>query len=228
MKKHTLVLASLALGLLTVGSLQLEAQAEKKSDANSITTIKMLPGDENAVHPPVDKDKDDEDEENEGTGNKGTLTIDRVPNIKFGDININGSDQVEYAKNSNPYTQVTDVRGTSNGWALYVKADEFASDKNEKLTGAALTLNKGNVVTNSTGKTITPPIANNVTLTKQNQKIMTAAAKSGEGTWMLSWKNLEQQEKNKNIQLSILAGTAKANTEYKTTIYWELQDAPGK
>ncbi|WP_207696211.1 hypothetical protein DOK67_0002058 [Enterococcus sp. DIV0212c] len=233
MKTHTLLLTSLALGLLTVGSLQLEVKADEKdgepAGADSQVKIKMLQGDETITHPPVGG-TDPEDENNPGTGNKGVLTIDRVPNINFGEININGSDQAEYAVNTNPYAQVTDVRGSSEGWTLSVKADDFKSANGQfELKGAALSLNDGEAVTASTGNSVTKPVAQSVTLGSSFKPIMSATKGTGEGTWMLSWKNSEVTDENKTnpkIKLAILGGTAKANTEYSTTVYWNLEAAP--
>ncbi|WP_086313712.1 hypothetical protein A5821_001245 [Enterococcus sp. 7F3_DIV0205] len=226
MKKNITLLASLAMTIYAGNYFSMNAHAEK-SDADSQVNIQMLVGDENEERPPVGP-TDPGDEGNNGTGNKGLLTIDRVPNLKFGEVNISGSDQVESAINETPYVQVTDVRGTSVGWALYVKADEFSSDKQEKLKGATLSLKNSTVASSSSGKAITPPKGNDLVLSPKAQKIMTAAKGSGEGTWLQAWNKNSSDEKNTNVQLSILAGTAKANTEYKTTIYWELQDAPGK
>ncbi|WP_170922963.1 hypothetical protein A5821_001256 [Enterococcus sp. 7F3_DIV0205] len=227
MKKNIVLFSSLVLGVLAINSFNTEVHAEKLSDATSPVDIQMLAGDENETHPPVGP-TDPTDPENPGTGNTGLLTIDRVPNVKFGEVNISGSDQVEYAMNENPYTQVTDVRGTSAGWTLYVKADPFVSSKKDELKGATLSLKSSTIASKSTGKVITPPKGFNVSLTATNQKILMADKNSGEGTWMQTWKKADADEKNQNIQLAILAGTAKANTTYTTTIYWELQDAPGK
>ncbi|MGX7244375.1 WxL domain-containing protein [Enterococcus quebecensis] len=229
MKKSLVLFSSLVLGVLAVGSFNTNVQAEKASDAASSINIQMLAGSEEETHPPGGgEDPTDPETENPGTGNKGRLTIDRVPNIKFGDVNISGSDQVEYAMNENPYAQVTDVRGTSAGWTLYAKADPFTSADKDELKGATLSLNNSAVVSASSGKVITAPNGFDVSLTATNQKILMADAKSGEGTWMQKWTKADADAKNKNIQLAILAGTAKANTTYTTTIYWELQDAPGK
>ncbi|WP_430602004.1 hypothetical protein IGJ02_002194 [Enterococcus sp. DIV0724b] len=227
MKKNVLLLNSLILGLFAVNVAGTQAYAEKKSEAGSTVNIKMLAGDEEEERPPVGP-VDPEDEDNQGTGNKGLLTINRVPNLKFGEVNISGSDQVEYALNQMPYAQVTDVRGTSAGWTMFVRADDFTSASKDVLKGATLSLKNSIVSTMSAGKTVIPPKGNDVTLTTKNQKIMMADKNSGEGTWLQSWYKNNSDEKNSNIQLSILAGTAKANTEYSANIYWELQDAPIK
>ncbi|WP_207696225.1 hypothetical protein DOK67_0002043 [Enterococcus sp. DIV0212c] len=227
MKKNLVLFSSLVLGVLAVNSFNTEAHAEKLSDGKSTAELQMLAGNENEIRPPAGGE-DPTDPENPGTGNTGLLTIDRVPNITFGEVNISGSDQVEYAMNENPYTQVTDVRGTSAGWTLYARADAFTSAAKDELKGATLSLNNNEVVSASTGKAIVAPKGFDVTLTAKNQRVMMADKKAGEGTWMQKWTKAAADEKNKSIQLAILAGTAKANTAYTTTIYWELQDAPGK
>lgn len=225
MKRNVLSLSSLV--LIAIFATAESVQAVESSDATSNVSVMMEPGKDNESYPPVDGE-DPEDPNNPGTGNQGTLTIDRVPNITFGEINISGSDQSISALNSNPYTQVTDVRGTSAGWTLFAKAEAFKSDSDKELTGATLALTNGEVKSASAGSSITKPDGAAIVLNPMSQRIMTANENAGEGTWVMSWKKQEDTERNNKIKLNILAGTAKAHTEYKTTIVWELHDTPNK
>ena len=51
-----------------------------------------------------------------------------------------------------------------------------------------------------------------------------AKKEAGKGTWLNVWSGTDQS--NENVQLKVLAGTAEADTEYTSTINWELADAP--
>ncbi|KRN71145.1 hypothetical protein IV76_GL002052 [Carnobacterium maltaromaticum] len=53
---------------------------------------------------------------------------------------------------------------------------------------------------------------------------MNAMDKGGRGTWVTVWSGTDQA--NEAVQLNVVAGTPEANTEYTSSITWELADAP--
>ncbi len=222
----TVVLASLAFG----GA---EVQATVSSSHPSENKINFISG-EGVVTPPVDPTNPDNpnvpnpvdptDPTNPGTGQTGPLSIDYVSNIKFGEHKITGKDIAYKAKNANPFVQVTDLRGAGEGWHLSAKISEFKSG-NKVLKGAKLSFKDGVVKAGSTSNISLAPTKSDVLFDNEKGKpFMSAKDKGGRGTWLTVWSGTDQA--NESIQLNVVAGTAEANTEYTSTITWELEDAP--
>lgn len=166
---------------------------------------------------------DPEDPGNGGTGNEGPLTLDYVSNIQFGTQKIMSGNTTYNAKNKDPFVQVSDKRGTGDGWSLAVKADEFKSDTGEVLTGAVLSFKNGQVKSQSSNVS-SPPTANDVVFDNTDSKvIMLAEEDAGRGTWVTVFSGTEGN--NSNVQLNVLAGSANAQN-YTATMTWELSNAP--
>lgn len=222
MKNKVLVLTSMML-LSTVG-FGSSVNAATASTATSDGKISFIAGDDE-VTPPVGP-TDPVDPGNPGTGNKGPLSIDYVSNIKFGEHKISGKNTIYSALNEKPYVQVTDLRGSGAGWNLTAKASEFKSaDGTKVLKGAELSFKNAQVQAGSAENVSSAPVATDLTFNnKDSQPVLNAEKDSGKGTWLNLWSGNAQ--KNDNVQLKVLAGTADANTEYTATITWELLDAP--
>ncbi|MGX7244359.1 WxL domain-containing protein [Enterococcus quebecensis] len=194
-----------------------------KSDVDAV----IIEGKESPVPPSFGQDP--EDPTNNGTNSSGLLKIDRVPNFSFGKVIRSGLYQEEYAINSNPYIQVSDLRGNLGGWALYAKISNFVSEPTSKdqkrylLSGANLTIQKGDIQEYNS-EYAAPPISHSVSLNKDLQKVMTADKNAGQGVWATRWKS--EKGVNKKITLDILPNTAKAGREYTATISWKLADIP--
>ena len=173
--------------------------------------------------------EDQQDKDNVGTNQTGLLKIDRVPNITFGQVVPSGLYQKEYAQNSNPYIQVSDLRGNLGGWTLSGKISSFVSKptpedpKKYLLNGATLTFHQGQMKQAGTGYA-EPPTSYSVGLNKNYQKMLVAEKETGQGIWASSWQN--QGPVNQGIELSILPGTVKENRNYSATLYWQLTDVP--
>jgi hypothetical protein len=195
------------------------------SDIN--TTI--IEGSEETIPPKFGKDP--EDPENDGEGNSGLLKIDRVPNFTFNSIVPSGLYQLEYAANSNPYIQVSDLRGNLSGWTLSAKISNFVSQptledpKSYVLTGAEFTLENG-VVEGYKSEYATPPKSYGVTLNSNFKKVLSAEKDSGQGIWASRWQR--KKGVNENIKIAILPRTARPDTEYKAAITWLLNDVPSE
>lgn len=173
--------------------------------------------------------QDPEDPTNNGTNSSGLLKIDRVPNFSFGKVVRSGLYQEEYAVNSNPYIQVSDLRGSIGGWTLYAKISNFVSvptteeQKRYLLSGASLTLMSGDIQEYNS-EYAAPPKSHSVSLNRNLQKVMSADKNTGQGVWATRWKS--EQGINKNIKLAVLPNTAKPGKEYTATITWKLADVP--
>ncbi len=216
----SLLITSLFVGVQTT-------HAEMKSDAESKSTVKTVAGETTEPIPPVDPtdpEKPNPDPEVPGTGNTGTLTIDHVSSIDFGEQEIKEKEAIYNAKTEHPYVQVTDRRGTGAGWTLKASIDEFSNeDKTKILKGAELSLKNGSIKSIS-GNVSEKPLGYDVNLNKDMQVIMQAGTDQGMGTWLDVFSGTKDD--NANVQLKVPAGSAKAKQNYSSVIRWELTDAP--
>lgn len=179
-------------------------------------TIDVQEGADEAVPPLFGEDPVDP---NQGTQSKGVLKLDRVPNIKFMDV-IPSSIVAKNisAKNTNPYIQISDVRGTLAGWTLYGKVSRFTSYSGDVLLGARLALESEAILKPSdVGTEAIAPTGLNSVLNESESKLAYANINEGQGTWGIKWNN---------INLKILPKTAKENTTYQAEITWVLYDGP--
>ncbi|MGO3373327.1 putative conserved exported hypothetical protein [Brochothrix thermosphacta] len=215
----------IGLPLMTIPSVSAN---ETTVSAPSEMIIRFLPGSTGPTAPinpinPGEKPKPDPiDPTNPGTGQSGTLTIDFLSNFKFGEQALGKKEY--YAVNENPYMQVTDKRGLSNGWVLTAAVSPFESaDGRSQLTGAELTLGKGNVKSLA-GNISSAPIAQAVTF-KNNDSftVMKAGNGGSRGTWINVLNG--KAGSNEKIKLTVPAG-AKANVDYSAVMKWQLADAP--
>ena len=231
MKKSSLIITTFALASFAFGGAKV--QAEVSSTHTSENKINFTAG-EGVVTPPVDPTNPDNpnvpnpvdptDPTNPGTGQTGPLSIDYVSNIKFGEHKITGKDIAYKAKNANPFVQVTDLRGASDGWNLSAKMTEFKSG-NKVLRGATLAIKDGVVKAGSSSNISLAPTKSDILFDNTESKtVMNAKDKGGRGTWLTIWSGTDQA--NEAIQLNVVAGTPEANTEYTSSITWELEDAP--
>ncbi|WP_349730543.1 WxL domain-containing protein [Peribacillus frigoritolerans] len=177
----------------------------------------------NPDNPALPSPIDPMDPDNGGTGNSGSLTLDYVSNIHFGTQKIMGGNTTYNANNKDPYVQVSDKRGTGEGWALTAKASELKISTGEPLQGAELTFKNGQVKSQSSNVS-EPPTAYDVTFdNRDSKKFMDAPLETGRGTWLDVFSGSDGD--NSNVQLKVLAGSAEAES-YSGTVTWELTSAP--
>ncbi|MDN3182586.1 WxL domain-containing protein [Enterococcus faecalis] len=216
----SLLITSLFIGVQT-------SHAEIKSEADSKSTVKTVLGETTEPVPPVDPtdpENPNPDPENPGTGNKGKLTIDYVSKIDFGEQEIKEKEAIYNAKTEHPYVQVTDRRGTGDGWTLKASIDEFNNeDKTKILKGAELSLKNGNIKSTN-GNVSEKPKGYDINLNKDLQVIMQAGTDQGMGTWLDVFSGTKDD--NENVQLKVPAGSARNGQSYSSVIHWELTDAP--
>lgn len=223
-KKCQALFVGLLLGLL----IQCESVlAAPKNSLTSDAQVDVLEGSTAVVPPKFGIDPEDPNEE--GTENTGLLKIDRVPNFSFGKVVASGLYQAEFARNTNPYIQVSDLRGSLGGWTLYVKASDFVSKriptdtKKYVLNGASLKLNQG-VIEGYDSEYGAPPESYDVAINKEYQKVLQADTNTGQGIWASRWQTNEVR--NDNIELAVLPETAEPGRDYEATLYWKLTDVP--
>ncbi|WP_251867525.1 WxL domain-containing protein [Enterococcus malodoratus] len=205
------------------------------------------PDPENPVQPidPTDPNGPD-------PGTQGPLSIDYASSFDFGKNRISNKDQVYFARaqkyqtgheDSPNYVQISDNRGTNEGWTLTVEQPEqltaATSTKNDVLTGAQISLSAPTVTSNSSSDT-KPIAADNLALIPGNAVVVTSAkAGTGSGLWLTSWGAVEEMEEptedggmkkanvTKAVSLSIPGATPKDAVKYQTKLLWALTDVPG-
>ncbi len=207
-----------------------EAEISFSQDDEEITTPKE-PGGGTVVEP-------------DGTGMKGTLTIDLITKLNFGEQKISGNDKTHMAqlatlkmadqsiKRTPNYVQITDSRGSNAGWQLQVQQDyQFkAVDANNKvtseLTGAKLSF--ANPVMKSDKAAALAPTALGLTFQPNGAPatVVNSPANKGMGTWYYALGNSDE-EGAKSVSLFIPGSTAKKiGAAYKTQLTWTIVNAP--
>lgn len=229
--KKTMVLSTALLTAMTLASTTLGAvsAATTIAPANSTadasfkaggTTTPTKPVDPSDPDKPVDPSKptDPTDDKNTGTGNVGPLTIDYVSNVHFGEQEI--KDSAYFSTNTNPYVQISDKRGSGEGWDLSAKISDFKSDKDVVLKGAKLTLKNGQVKTATTNTATAPTAPTSIDLGAADTTVMSAAKTAGQGTWVDVFGGKE------DIALSVPSGNITAGIVYTADLTWTLSATP--
>lgn len=133
------------------------------------------------------------------------------------------------------FVQVTDNRGTANGWHLTVSRTEFEGTDEEgakqTLAGAELTLNDQHIYG---PEGVAAPQGNEgkvVKIGQDNESVLTAAKGAGTGTWSLNFGDANKEDgtlvDKTGVKLLIPASAQpKANVEYKSELTWTLTDGP--
>lgn len=184
---------------------------------------------------PDDENGATEDQLNEGnTSNEvGALTLDFVSNLNFGTHELSANPETYYAQNTTtPFAQVTDVRGTGEGWRLVASMSSFEQGEGETATnslpGATITLENGSNVTSSTNLAATPETLSPIVLSSDNvvQDITTAEDNEGLGTWITRWTDSDAEtDFNQSVSLDVPAAVATEGA-HNSTITWTLYNAP--
>ncbi|MGM0126380.1 hypothetical protein IGI37_003809 [Enterococcus sp. AZ194] len=252
------LLATLTLSALGASALTAEA-AEKSIISNGV--VEFIPGSD--ITEPIDPDVDPNNPDTVGPvtpldptkpggqpnpGTAGPLSIDFASSFNFGLNKITNKNVDYYARaqafsNGTParanYVQVSDHRGTNQGWKLTVtqqtQLTAVEETANKVLTGAEITLNEATV--NSLSTSAAPAAATTVTLTPgEPVNVTTAAENTGAGTWVTKWgtvekvteKNVEGQDVqvdvNKAVKLSVPGSTAKDAVKYASVLTWTISD----
>lgn len=189
---------------------------------------------------PVDPNNPDGPE----PGTTGPLSIDFVSSLNFGKQIISSQEKIYYAqaqkffevsengelignqKTGPNYVQVTDNRGNESGWSLKVNQDgPFKTEDGKELTGAIITLENGEVVSNSTSDL--PTGQNKIVLNANGElsNVMVATTGKGTGTSLLKWG--DEQTASTSISLEVPGNTTKVADKYRTKLNWTLMDVPG-
>ncbi|MDZ5606383.1 WxL domain-containing protein [Bacillus pseudomycoides] len=188
--------------------------AEEAGPAKSQATVEIQPGDTTKPVDPIDPT-------DPPTGQIGNLTIDHVSSLDFGSFQLqSGSVTLTANQDSekDPNVQVTDKRGTGDGWTLTVaQTQEFKSAEGHTLAGAKLTLPAGNLLTNNVNNKDNAPSTKSVVVNAEPNVVMVAAKNQGLGTWA-------DQFARENTTLEIPSGNFAGS--YESELTWTLSNAP--
>jgi hypothetical protein len=161
------------------------------------------------------------------TGDTGPLTLDHVSSIEFGTQAISGMAAVYSARTLRPFIQVTDRRGTGEGWRLTAEAGRFRSGVDPTLPGAALEFMDGSAVTG--GTSAPPSVRETIRLVTGGEAVLIASAApgSGLGTWSIPWlpDGGGEPARNDKVTLTVPGGAA-TQGGHSALITWTLVNAP--
>ena len=240
--KKIALTAALALGLsATLGTGIVGAQhgADYSSDADIKFKFNTDKGPE--IIDPEDKDKPlkpTDPEVNPGTN--GPLSIDYISNFHFGEQIINGNGATYFAELSKMekedgtlkdypnFIQITDDRANGKGWHLDVKQDgQFKTPSGQEIDGAELSFLNPKLESKIASNEPTAYEVVKLDPTGQSSApVINAEYKEGMGTWINLF-GKDAKEGLESIKLEVPGNIILSTTEeYKTTLSWELSDAP--
>ncbi|EUJ25301.1 WxL domain-containing protein [Listeria cornellensis] len=165
------------------------------------------------------------------TGNTGSLTLDYVSSMDFGEQEISSSIETYSSTSIRPFIQVTDRRGSGTGWAVTAKASEFKDEEGKaSLKGAEIALKNAEI--SSASHTAAKPSSEQLIELSMDgvteAKVVSAGVDEGMGTWVNRWFGDTPEEAgslNDNVQLTIPAGSATVGA-HEAKVTWTLTDAP--
>ncbi len=218
--KKFLTASAVAGVLLGATTLARDVYAVGSYNSNATITFNE-PNDSVEILDPADPSQSLTPKPGEGkTGDTGPLTLDYVTNLDFGTHAVSIAEQTYTATNDpQPFTQVTDRRGTSTGWTLTVQAASFRSGGEDTLPGASLTFENGTAVSNLNGLNA-PQVNNPINVTTGGNAVNVTVANVGQGrgTWVTRWSK-------DDVKLTIPQGTATEGT-HTSQLTWTLSNAP--
>ncbi|MBO0474726.1 hypothetical protein IGL98_001252 [Enterococcus sp. DIV0840] len=241
MKTSKLVMAS----ILTAGALLSTNVAVYAEEGNSGVIEKSIKsqGDvtfkiDDEKTPPVDPTNPGEEVEPEepGESTDGPLSIDHVSNLHFGEQLISAKAKTYYAKLEKVkkgeetkevpnYVQVTDKRGSNEGWYLSVQQDkQFTTGEDIELKGAILKLSNTQVKTTADNKSKAPSAVSEISLVPggAGMSVIAANKDEGMGLWVGSFGNETTGENS--VSLFVPGESAKQAAKYSTTLTWTLSN----
>ncbi|MBO0473882.1 WxL domain surface protein [Enterococcus sp. DIV0840] len=239
--KKAIMLMSTAI-LLSVTANATSAMAEEASkEYNTDATITFEAGDDE-VTPPVDPENPDPEIpvdpiDPPGPGTGGALSIDYGSKFKFGTQKISTTDKIYYAapdemsdgSKKPTYVQVTDKRGTLEGWKLSLsQPEQFKTSTGEELVGAQLKFTKGEAASIIDEKYAPTNVSSEIIMTPGESNLLAVNAEKGTGvgTWVYRFGS-NVDENADAVQLSVPGKSVKLAQQYSAKLVWSLENTPG-
>ncbi|WP_213422590.1 WxL domain-containing protein [Bhargavaea massiliensis] len=168
-----------------------------------------------------------EDPSNPTTGDVGALTLDQVPFLHFGTQYVSDTSATYYAESLRPFIQVTDRRGTAQGWSVTANLEAFKSNGKDTLPGAVLKLYNGKASPTQSGLPSINMSSTPIELRAgaEAANVVQASQGQGIGTWTASWLPSGDSDLNDNVTLEVPGGEASPGT-HTAIITWTLVDGP--
>jgi hypothetical protein len=162
------------------------------------------------------------------TDQAGPLTLDYVSSIEFGEQPIQANTETYQSTTLRPFIQVSDRRGTGEGWHVTAQASNFSNTEEVTLPGATINFTGGSVTSNNTTGSA-PEASDNIILNSSGDAadVVSADLNTGMGSWITRWFPTEQpvSELNDNVTLTVPAGSATTGN-HTATITWTLTSGP--
>lgn len=233
--KNKLLLSSLTLGATSILLASPIIAAVHQSAESEAKVNFTAPEDVPEILDPETLEPQTPEDGNE-TNNKGPLSLDFVSNIDFGSHEIPVAAEEYEAVTEKPFIQVTDRRGTGQGWSVSAQASNFEQNGQNTLNNSTITFSNGESVSPLDGIEA-PVVQENIELTTggESAPVVEAAGRGenesisnaqGLGTWVIRWLKGEANDTNEKVKLSVPQGQASAG-EHTSTITWTLYDGPG-
>ena len=240
MKKAIALTTTAILLSLTLNIAGASAAEVFPKDYNTEGTITFEAGDE-GVTPPVDPENPDptnpvDPTDPPGPGTGGALSIDYGSKFKFGTQKISTADKIYYAASDEmndgskkpTYVQITDRRGTLEGWKMNIaQPEQFKTAGGEELVGAQLKFTKGQVASSVDQKYKPTTVSSELVFTPGQSDVLAVNAKAGTGvgTWVYRFGATADENKDA-VQLSVPGESMKLAQQYSTKLVWTLANTP--
>lgn len=194
----------LSFTILTFAAFGLLAGNSKDAYASSLGQKGSVSVTDSGKTDPVDpEDPGEGTDPGESPSTSGTLRIDFVSSLRFGNAKITAKDRTFHALAQNfhdetsargSYIQITDRRPDASGWTLQVKQNTqfhnsvIQNAAEQELTGAVLSLDKG--WANSSGTSGIPTVTRNTIALSEigaAYTVATASEGQGKGVWTIEF-----------------------------------------
>ncbi len=238
MKKKVLLTSSLllisALGFqVTANGAEVAAYTSNGAIEFEADTNPTNPVDPTDPEKPVDPiDPTDPDGPNPGTA--GPLSIDFASSFQFGKQLITSETKDYYADlqsfaaspDAPNYVQVTDKRGTQEGWSLsVVQNGQFKTADDEALEGAALSIANGSMTSITDMQYAPTATASDTFVPGSEVTLVNEEEGKGMGTWIYKF-GADAAEGSEAVKLNVPGRSVKLAKEYRTTLTWKLNNVP--
>lgn len=218
-------LLSLALIISIFGVVTTAVSAAGSEDSEATVTFQP----DTTPTDPVNPEDPDAPGSGGGTGMDGPLSLDYVPTLDFGTQLITGGVETYEATDTRAFIQITDKRGTDEGWQVSAQLSDFTSTANatRTLPGAVINFGNASLATTGTNQSAAPTTGNfALTAGGSSAIVVNAPVNTGMGTWVNRWfATTLTDPTNDNVTLTVDTANALANT-YEATITWTLSEAP--
>lgn len=170
-------------------------------------------------------------------GTSGPLSLDYASSFNFGTQMITSRDKTYTANpqvvvidgvssNKPLYVQVTDNRGTLEGWTLEVmQGGQFKTANNKELNGAEIVLTDGQHATVS--EAIAPTVvSSDIVLSPTGAKSLLMSATQGQASGTHIFRMGDLATMAEAVKLKVPGKSEKVKETYSTTLTWVLSTLP--